>query len=88
MICLLIKVVLLLPAVLLAAITLSQKQKLDSLATMLLAAAVPSLYLGAILYSGLELWVYAKITGENLENVEQANSLQKSEAGEDIESGT
>jgi len=55
---------------------------------MLLAAAVPSLYLGAILYSGLELWVYAKITGENLENVEQANSLQKSEAGEDIESGT
>ena len=31
---------------------------------MFFAAAVPALYLGTIVYSGLEVWIYGKITGE------------------------
>ena len=83
-ICLLIKVVLLLPGVILAAIVLSQKQKLESLITMLLATAIPSMYLGTILYSGLELWIYAKLSGQTLHDSE----YEKSETEGDIESGT
>lgn len=53
---------------------------------MLLAAAVPSCYLATILYSGLELYVYAKITGEKDDDSETEGTEAESE--KDIESGT
>jgi len=51
---------------------------------MLLAAAVPSCYLACILYSGLDLWVYAKLTGEDISDYESTNA----EESTDLESGT
>jgi hypothetical protein len=35
---------------------------------MLLSAAVPALYCAMILFSGLDLWVYAKITCDKIDH--------------------
>jgi hypothetical protein len=82
--CLLIKVVLVLPGVALGYV--SKKAGMDTLITMIFSAAIPSMYLACILYSGLELWVYAKLTGEELDisKYEDANASDST----DIESGT
>lgn len=64
----------------------AKKAGMDTLITMILAAAIPSMYLACILYSGLELWVYDKITGETVDISKYENADASDST--DIESGT
>lgn len=47
---------------------------------MLLGAAVPALYVSTIIFSGLDLWAYAKITGEKYdqysENIDKNDDIE------------
>jgi hypothetical protein len=78
---LLIKILLLVPGLLVLGLTYWQSSKLDSIVAMLLIAAIPSVYCTFIAFSGLDVYIYTKISGQ-----EQLNALLLKE--DDIENAS
>ena len=65
-----------------AGIAAWQSPKLNTVVAMLLLAAIPATYLSFIMFSGLDAWIYAKISGE-----EQLRALKERQNNEDVEKG-